>query len=89
MELQLINNMHSEFKKLKEKIIKLEVTVSVQNLELAKQHREVKKLQKENDILRNHVPPKILVQLSNQQIELIEENSDFNIQISASPKEAL
>ena len=81
--------MHNEFTKLKEKIIKLEVTVSVQNLELAKQHREVKKLQKENDILRNHVPPKILVQLSNQQIELIEENSDFNIQISASPKEAL
>ena len=81
--------MHNEFKKLKEKIIKLEVTVSVQNLELAKQHREVKKLQKENDILRNHVPPKILIQLSNQQIELVEENSDFNIQISASPKEAL
>ena len=81
--------MHTEFTKLKEKIIKLEVTVSVQNLELAKQHREVKKLQKENDLLRNHVPPKILVQLSNQQIELIEENSDFNIQISASPKEAL
>ena len=65
------------------------MTVSVQNLELAKQHREVKKLQKENDLLRNHVPPKILVQLSNQQIELIEENSDFNIQISASPKEAM
>ena len=84
-----MNNIHNEFTKLKEKIIKLEVTVSVQNLELAKQHREVKKLQKENDILRNHVPPKILVQLSNQQIELIEENSDFNIQISASPKEAL
>ena len=81
--------MHTEFTKLKEKIIKLEVTVSVQNLELAKQHREVKKLQKENDLLRNHVPPKILVQLSNQQIELIEENADFNIQISASPKEAL
>ena len=55
--------MHTEFTKLKEKIIKLEVTVSVQNLELAKQHREVKKLQKENDLLRNHVPPKILVQL--------------------------
>lgn len=83
MELQLINTMHNEFKKLKEKIIKLEVTISVQHLELAKHHREVRKLQTENDILRNHVPPEILVQLSNQQIDLIGENSDFNIQISA------
>ena len=85
LELQLINAMHTEFKELKEKIIKLEVTISVQQIELTKHHREVRELKTENDFLRNHVSPDILVQLSKQKIELPgdnQQNSDFNILIS-------
>ena len=66
---------------LKEKIIKLEVTVSVQQMELTKQSMEIRKLQAENYFLRHHVPPETLVQLFNQQIPFTEDNLDFNIQL--------
>ena len=81
LESQMINTMHNEFRSLKEKIIKLEVTVSVQQMELTKQSMEIRKLQAENYFLRHHVPPETLVQLFNQQIPFTEDNLDFNIQL--------
>ena len=55
----------------KEKIIKLEETISQQQMEISKQHteftREVGKLQAENEFLKSQVPPEVLVQLSNIQ----------------------
>ena len=84
LESQMINTMHNEFRSLKEKIIKLEVTVSVQQMEMTKQSMEIRKLQAENYFLRHHVPPETLVQLFNQQIPFTEDNNqnlDFNIQL--------
>ena len=67
----LMNAVRSEVEELKEKIIKLEETISQQQVELSKQHsdlsREIGKLQAENDFLKSHVGPEILVQLSNIQ----------------------
>jgi len=68
----LMNTVLSEVEELKEKINKLEETVSQQQLELAKKHsdfeQEVGKLQTENEFLRNHVSPEVINQLSNLQI---------------------
>lgn len=65
----LMNAVRSEVEELKEKIIKLEETISQQQIELTKQHTdfrsEVGKLQNENEFLKNHVAPDVLVQLSN------------------------
>jgi len=67
----LMNAVRSEVEELKEKIVKLEETISQQQIELAKQHtdfkREVGKLQAENDFLRSHAAPDVLVQLSTLQ----------------------
>merc|ERR1712107_367313 len=65
----LMNAVRSEVEELKEKIIKLEETISQQQIEISKQHtdfnREVGKLQAENEFLKSQVPPEVLVQLSN------------------------
>jgi len=65
----LMNAVRSEVEELKEKIIKLEETISQQQIELTKQHtdfnREVGKLQAENEFLKNHATSDVLVQLSN------------------------
>jgi len=67
----LMNAVRSEVEELKEKIIKLEETISQQQMEISKQHndftREVGKLQAENEFLKSQVPPEVLVQLSNIQ----------------------
>lgn len=66
-----MNAVRSEVEELKEKIIKLEETISTQQDLIAKHNtdfnREVGKLQAENEFLRNHVAPDVLVQLSNIQ----------------------
>jgi len=68
----LMNTVLSEVEELKEKINKLEETVSQQQLELAKKHsdfdQEVEKLQTENEFLRNHVGPEVINQLPNLQV---------------------
>merc|ERR1711982_319027 len=62
----LMNAVRSEVEELKEKIIKLEETISQQQMEISKQHndfnREVGKLQAENEFLKSQVPPEVLVQ---------------------------
>jgi len=67
----LMNAVRSEVEELKEKIIKLEETISQQQMEISKQHtdfnREIGKLQAENEFLKSQVPPEVLVQLSNIQ----------------------
>jgi hypothetical protein len=67
-----MNTVLSEVEELKEKINKLEETVSQQQLELAKKHsdfyQEVEKLQTENEFLRNHVGPEVINQLPNLQV---------------------
>ena len=61
----------SEIEELKEKIVKLEDTISQQQVELAKKHsdfnQEVGKLQAENEYLRKHVDPEVINQLPNLQ----------------------
>lgn len=70
-----MNAVRSEVEELKEKIIKLEETISTQQDLIAKHNtdfnREVGKLQAENDFLRNHVAPDVLVQLSNIQTTVV------------------
>lgn len=67
----LMNAVRSEVEELKEKIIKLEETISQQQVEMTKNredfNREVGKLQTENEFLRNHVGPEVINQLSNLQ----------------------
>ena len=67
----LMNTVRSEVEELKEKIIKLEDTISQQQAELNQTHsdfsREIGKLQTENDFLRNHVGPEVISQLPNLQ----------------------
>lgn len=71
----LMNAVRSEVEELKEKIIKLEETISTQEDLIAKHNtdfnRAVGKLQAENDFLRNHVAPDVLVQLSNIQTTVV------------------
>ena len=68
----LMNEVLSEVEELKEKIIRLEHTISQQQVELAKTHtefnREVGKLQTENEFLRNHVSPDVINNLPNLKI---------------------
>ena len=68
----LMNEVLSEVEELKEKIIRLEHTISQQQVELAKTHtefnREVGKLQTENEFLRNHVSPEVINNLPNLKI---------------------
>jgi len=68
----LMNEVLSEVEELKEKIIRLEHTISQQQMELAKTHsefnREVGKLQTENEFLRNHVSPEVINNLPNLKI---------------------
>ena len=85
----LMNAVRSEVEELKEKIIKLEETISQQSLELTKQHtdfnREVGKLQAENEFLRTHVGPEVITQLSNLQTVNQQQNQvQQNIQDSQS-----
>merc|ERR1712083_637377 len=85
----LMNAVRSEVEELKEKIIKLEETISQQSLELTKQHtdfnREVGKLQAENQFLRTHVGPEVITQLSNLQTVNQQQNQvQQNIQDSQS-----
>jgi len=65
----LMNAVRSEVEELKEKIIKLEETISQQQIELTNStsnfNREVGKLQAENQFLRNHVGSDVINQLSN------------------------
>ena len=65
----LMTEVLSEVEELKEKIIRLEHTISQQQMELAKTHtefnREVGKLQTENEFLRNHVSPEVINNLPN------------------------
>jgi len=67
----LMNAVRSEVEELKEKIIKLEETISQQQVEMTKNredfNREVGKLQTENEFLRNHVGSEVINQLSNLQ----------------------
>jgi hypothetical protein len=67
----LMNYVQSEVEELREKIIKLEQTMSQQQAELIKTHsdfnREVMKLQTENEFLRNHVGPEVINKLPNLQ----------------------
>ena len=67
-----MNTVLSEVEELKEKINKLEETVSQQQFELAKKHsdfdQEIDKLQTENEFLRNHVGPEVISQLPNLQV---------------------
>ena len=64
-----MNAVRSEVEELKEKIIKLEETISQQQIELTNStsnfNREVGKLQAENQFLRNHVGSDVINQLSN------------------------
>ena len=85
----LMNAVRSEVEELKEKIIKLEETISQQSLELTKQHsdfnREVGKLQAENEFLRTQVGPEVITQLSNLQTVNQQQNQvQQNIQDSQS-----
>ena len=68
-----MNEVLSEVEELKEKIIKLEHTISQQQVELAKKHtefnQEVGKLQTENEFLRNHVSPEVINHLPNLKID--------------------
>jgi hypothetical protein len=85
----LMNAVRSEVEELKEKVIKLEETISQQSLELTKQHtdfnREVGKLQAENEFLRTHVGPEVITQLSNLQTVNQQQNQvQQNIQDSQS-----
>ena len=65
----LMNAVRSEVEELKEKIIKLEETISQQQIELTTSssnfNRELGKLQQENQFLRNHVGSDVINQLSN------------------------
>ena len=67
----LMNAVRSEVEELKEKIVKLEETISQQQIELNKTQtdfaREVGRLQAENDFLRGHVAPDVLARFSMQQ----------------------
>merc|ERR1719232_1690227 len=67
----LMNAVRSEVEELKEKIIKLEETISDQQNALTKAHsdfnREVTKLQSENEFLRGHVAPEVNAQWIAQQ----------------------
>ena len=67
----LKNAVRSEVEELKEKIVKLEETISQHQVELSKTHsdfnREVMKLQTENEFLRNHVGPEVINELPNLQ----------------------
>ena len=60
----LMNAVRSEVEELKEKIIKLEETISQQQTDF---DFKVTRLQAENDFLRAHVTPDVIVQLSNIQ----------------------
>ena len=64
-----MNAVRSEVEELKEKIIKLEETISQQQIELTTSSsnftREVGKLQAENQFLRSHVGSDVINQLSN------------------------
>jgi len=96
----LMNAVRSEVEELKEKIIKLEETISQQSLELTKQHtdfnREVGKLQAENEFLRTQVGPEVITQLSNlqtvnQQQNQVQQNiqdSQQSIQVSSTKQAA-
>merc|ERR1712223_1182219 len=95
----LMNAVRSEVEELKEKIIKLEETISQQSLELTKQHtdfnREVGKLQAENEFLRTQVGPEVITQLSNlqtvnQQQNQVQQNiqDSQSIQVSATKQAA-
>ena len=59
-----MNAVRSEVEELKEKIIKLEETISQQQTDF---DFKVTRLQAENDFLRAHVTPDVIVQLSNIQ----------------------
>ena len=63
-----MNAVRSEVEELKEKIVKLEETISQQQIELNKTQtdfaREVGRLQAENDFLRGHVAPDVLARFS-------------------------
>jgi phosphoribosylaminoimidazole-succinocarboxamide synthase len=65
----LMNAVRSEVEELKEKIVKLEETISNQAQELSRQqndfNREVGRLQAENEFLRRNVDPDVLVQWNN------------------------
>merc|ERR1711936_613268 len=65
----LMNAVRSEVEELKEKIVKLEETISNQAQELSRQqndfNREVGRLQSENEFLRRNVDPDVLVQWNN------------------------
>jgi len=65
----LMNAVRSEVEELKEKIVKLEETISNQAQELSRQqndfNREVGRLQTENEFLRRNVDPDVLVQWNN------------------------
>jgi len=67
----LMSTVLSEIEELKEKIVKLEDTISQQQTELAKKHsdfnQEVGKLKAENEYLRKHVDPEVINQLPNLQ----------------------
>ena len=69
MKSHLMNAVRSEVEELKEKIIKLEETISQNKLQLERDYTDmsaiIARLQAENEFLKQHVAPEVLLQLAN------------------------